>query len=269
MKNFERMINAALKGIRGTGKDKLQGDMEWQLLRCLKFFAFLAMQEMPNIQGEEDQIEFALEKMKACRLHVTGNHELCIHENARCHDQEKFVLRDRAAFGAEQRDLIVKRLFTDKVETIAWVKEKLVKPGNTSGNENYHSLVVNRGLVNKDAKVDVEINTIDAKYALATYFYNVGAEQTFTSLFNFDDELNWKISTHSLDRIAEYERNKKTNPIQMRKKKKTEADKRKALKKYQCNPLYAEPGTYLTPNQKRRQASSSDSILDCPQKKNK
>ena len=272
MKNFERLINSVLGkpgiGIKGTGKDKLQGDMEWQLLRCLKFFAFLAMREMENIQDEEDRIAFALEKMKACRLHMTGNHDFCTHQNARCHDHESYVLRDRAGFGAKQRDLIVKHLFTNKIETVAWVKEKLVKPGNTSGNENYHSLMVNRGLVNKDAKVDVELNTIDAKYALGTYFYNCGARETFTDLFNSDPKLNWKISGHSLQQIGNYEKTRKTNSVEMRKKKKIESDKREQMKKYQCNPLYAEPGTYLTQSQKR-QASLSDSVSVCPKKKNK
>ena len=54
----------------------------------------------------------------------------------------------------------------------------------------------------------------------------------------------------------------------MRKKKKKEEAKRATQKKWQCNPKYVEPGTYLTPKQKR-QAALSDSISDCPKKKNK
>ena len=77
------MINSVLGrpgiGLKGTGADKLQGDMEYKLLKCLKFFAFLAMKEMVYIDTEEEKIAFALEKMKACRLHATGNHELCTH----------------------------------------------------------------------------------------------------------------------------------------------------------------------------------------------
>ena len=267
------MINAVLGkpgiGLRGTGKDKLQNDMAFQLLNCLKFFAFLAMQEMPNIQEEEEQIAFALEKMRACRLHMTGDHELCIHENARCTDHHYFLLRDRAGFGAKQRDLIVKHLFIEKVETAAWIKDKLIKPGNTSTNENYHSLVVNRGLVNKDAKVDVELNTIDAKYALATHFYNNGASDTFLSLFNDDEKLNWKICNQGISKIEYYEKTRKTNPVAMRKKKKILLQRQAQQKKWQCNPLYAsEPGTYLTQSQKRSLVLS-DSIPDCPTKKNK
>ena len=128
--------------------------------------------------------------------------------------------------------------------------------------------MVNRGLINKDAKVDVELNTIDAKYALGTYFYNSGARETYTELFNSDSELNWKISDHSLQQIGNYEKTRKTNSVAMRKKKNVEAEKRRKMKKYQCNPLYAEPGTYLTQSQKR-QASLSDSISVCPKKKNK
>ena len=274
MKNFKTLINSVLGrpgiGLKGTGADKLQGDMEYKLLRCLKFYAFLAMQEMGNIETEEDKIAFALEKMKACRLHAIGNHDFCTHENARCHDHEYFLLRDRAAFGAKQRDLIVKHLFTEKVETVAWVKKHIIKPGNTSTNENYHSLVVNRGIVNKDAKICVEMNTIDAKYALATYFYNTGAESTFKSLFNHDENLNWKISNHGLEKIAYYEQTRRTDAVAMRKKKKKEEAKRAAQKMWQCNPLHdCEPGTYLTPKQKRKKASLSDPISNCPLKKNK
>ena len=272
MKNFQAMINSVLGrpgiSIKGTGADKLQGDMEYQLLRCLKFFAFLAMQEMEHIETEEERIAFALEKMKACRLHVIGNHEFCTHENARCHDHEYFLLRDRASFGAKQRDLIVKHLFTEKVETEKWVKKHIIKPGNTSSNENYHSLVVNRGLVNKDAKIDIQVNTIDAKYALATYFYNSGAENTFKYLFNYDEKLNWKISNHGLAKIAHYEKTRKTDAIAMRKKKKKEEAKRATQKKWQCNPKYNVPGTYRTQKQKR-EAALSDPISDCPNKKNK
>ena len=274
MKNFQSMINSVLgrpgMGLKGTGADKLQGDMEYKLLKCLKFFAFLAMKEMVYIDTEEEKIAFALEKMKACRLHATGNHELCTHENARCHDHEYFLLRDRASFGADQRDLIVKHLFTEKVETISWVKKHIIKPGNTSPNENYHSLVVNRGIVNKDAKICVETNTIDAKYALATFFYNIGAEATFKNLFNHDENLNWKISNHSLEKIAYYEQTRKTDAVAMRKKKQKEEAKRATQKKWQCNPLHdCEPGTYLTPMQKRKNASLSDSVSHCPIKKNK
>ena len=271
MKNFETLVNSVLgkSGIKlkGTGKDKLQGDIELKLIRCLKFFAFLAMKEIPNIQDEEEKISFALEKMKACRLHIIGNHELCTHENAKCRDNKSFLLQDRAGFGAKQRDLVIKHLFTNKIETVSWIKDKLTKPGNTSPNENYHSLFVNRGLVNKDANIVVEQNSIDAKYALGTYFYNSGAEVTFTGLFNHDEKLNWKISDDGLAKIASYEKTRRTNPVQMRRKKKRHNDLQATQKKWQCNPLHDyEPGTYLTPKQKRK-AFLSDPVSDHPKKK--
>ena len=100
---------------------------------------------MRYIQDEEDKIAAAQEKMKACRLHLIGDHSLCTHENAKCHDKNEFILKDRAAFGAKQRDQIVQKLFVEKVETEKWVKEKIIRPGNTSDNENYHSLVITRG----------------------------------------------------------------------------------------------------------------------------
>ena len=264
LKNFDSLVNSVLGGskkkgdvgLKGTGFDKLQGDYEYQLIRCLKFFAGLAMKEMPFIETETEKIKFAQEKMKACRLHVTGDHTLCLHENARCKDHKKYVLQDRAGFGAEQRQIIVDHLFIGKVEKEAWIKDKLIKPGNTSGNENYHSLMVTRGLVNKDARVDVDSNTVDAKYALGTFFFNDGEYETFSSLFNHDETLNWKISGHSLGQIQQYEKRAKTNPEKMQKKKAKEQAERQKQKKFQCNPKYLEPGTYVTVKQRRRRHPS-------------
>ena len=245
-------------GLKGTGFDKLQGDYEYQMIRSMKFYAGLAMKQMPYIEDEKEKIAFAQEKMKACRLHITGDHSLCTHENARCHDHKRYLLADRAGFGAEQREIIVKHLFIGKVETEAWIKEKLIKPGNTSGNENYHSLMITRGLINKDARVDVESNTIDAKYALGTYFFNNGAHETYSTLFNYDEELNWKICDHSLGQIRQYAESRKTNADKMKKKKDREQTLRSKQKKYQCNPKYLnEPGTYITVKQKRRNPSLS------------
>ena len=274
MKNFESLLNSILGktkngiGILGKGKDKLQGDYHWKMLRCLKFFAFLAMQQMPFIEEEKEKIAFAKEKMKACRLHMCGDHSLCTHENARCHEHHGYILQNRAEFGQEQRDKIVKHLFIDKLETDAWIKNKLIMPGNTSGNENYHSLMVNRGLVNKDAKVDVELNTIDAKYALGTYFFNSGATETFKSLFNHDEQLSWKISDHSLTQINRYEIQRKTNPEEMKKKKEKIMTKRSNQQKFQANPLHLlEPGTYITRKQKRNNPFLSDEVPHCASKK--
>ena len=129
--------------------------------------------------------------------------------------------------------------------------------------------MVNRGLVNKDAKVDVEMNTIDAKYALGTHFYNCGARTAYTGLFNHDEKLNWKISDHSLVQIERYEIQRKTNPEEMRKKKAKIAAERSKQKKFQCNPLYLEPGTYISRKQKRNNPFLSDDIPHCESKKNK
>ena len=226
------------------------------------------MKEMRYIQDEEDKIAAAQEKMKACRLHLTGDHSLCTHENAKCHDRNEFILKDRAGFGAEQRDQIVQKLFVEKVETAKWVKEKKIRPGNTSDNENYHSLVVTRGLINKDAKIDVEHNTIDAKYALATYFFSYGAEQTFRTLFNQDEDINWKICDQSLRKLGQYEKRARTNSIQMSKKKSRELAKRSKQAKWQCNPRHLrEPGTYVRVRQKRKVSSSSVPIKNCPKRK--
>ena len=266
LKNFASLVNSILGGskkkgdlgLKGTGHDKLQGDYEWQLINCLKYYAGIVMKEMPFIEDLNDRISFAKEKMKACRLHVIGDHSLCTHANARC-NKKKVLLGDRAGFGAKQRDQIVKHLFIDKVETEAWIKDKLINPGNTSPNENYHSLMVTRGLVNKDARVDVETNTIDAKYALGTYFFNSGATETYSELFNFDEKLNWKICDHSLGQIRQYEQKSRTNPDKMKKKKAYESAKRAKQVKWQCNPKYQaslnEPGTYVTVKQKRRNPS--------------
>ena len=256
-------------GIKGKGKDKLQGDVEFLLIQCLKFYATLAMKEMRYIEDEEDKIATAQEKMKACRLHLTGDHSLCTHENAKCHGRNEFILKDRASFGDKQRDQIVQKLFIEKVETAKWVKEKIIRPGNTSPNENYHSLVITRGLINKDAKIDVEQNKLDAKYALATYFFNLGAQQTFRTLFNQDEIINWKICDQSLRQLGQYEQRAKTTDIQMRKKKARELAKRSKQAKWQCNPRHLhEPGTYVTVAQKRKMSSSSVPIK-CPKKKNK
>ena len=266
LKNFASMVNSILGGskkkgdlgLKGTGYDKLQGDYEWKLINCLKFYAGLVMKEMPYIENVNDKIDFAKEKMKACRLHVIGDHSLCNHANARC-NKKKSLLEDRAGFGAKQRDQIVKHLFIGKVETETWIKDKLINPGNTSDNENYHSLFVTRGLVNKDARVDIDSNTIDAKYALGTYFFNSGATATFTDLFNCDENLNWKICNHTLGQIQQYENKSRTNEEQMKKKKASEAAKRAKQVKWQCNPKYKsslnEPGTYITVTQKRRNPS--------------
>ena len=255
-------------GIKGKGKDKLQGDVEFLLIQCMKFYATLVMKEMRYIENEEDKIAAAQERMKACRLHLTGDHSLCSHENAKCHDRNEFILKDRAEFGAEQRDQIVQKLFVEKVETAKWVKEKIIRPGNTSDNENYHSLVVTRGLINKDAKIDVEHNTIDAKYALATYFFNFGAQQTFRTLFNQDEDIKWKICDQSLRKLGQYEKRARTNSIQMSKKKSRELAKRSKQAKWQCNPRHLrEPGTYVTVRQKRKMSSSSVPIKNCPKRK--
>ena len=276
MKTLEALVNSVLgktkNGINILGKasDKLPGDYHWKMLNCLKFFAFLAMQEMPFIEEENEKIKFAKEKMTACRLHMLGDHSMCNHQNANCHDNRTYMLQDRAGFGQKQRDKIVKALFTDKVETDAWIKKKLICPGNTSGNENYHSLMVNRGLVNKDAKVDVELNTIDAKYALGTYFYNSGARETYTALFNHDEELNWKISDLGLGQIERYQLQRKTNQAEMRKKKAKIYERRSKQQKFQPNPLHLpKPGTYLSREQKRNNPFVSDEISPCASKKNK
>ena len=255
-------------GIKGTGKDKLQGDIEFKLIQCLKFYARLAMKEMPFIETEDEKVAVAQEKMKACRLHVIGDHSLCTHENAKCHDHEKFLLQDRASFGAKQRDLVVQKLFVEKVETEKWVKQKLIKPGNTSDNENYHSLMITRGLINKDSRVDVEGNSIDAKYALGTYFFNLGSRDTFTHLFNLDEQLNWKICDQSLRQFGQYEKLARTNPVQMRKKKKRQIDLQSKQNKWQANPRHLqEPGTYITARQKRKNPLLSVPMKIFPKKK--
>ena len=255
-------------GIKGKGKDKLQGDVEFLLIQCMKFYATLAMKEMRYIEDEEDKIAAAQEKMKACRLHLIGNHSLCTHENAKCHGRNEFILKDRAEFGAKQRDQIVQKLFVEKVETAKWVKDKIIRPGNTSDNENYHSLVITRGLINKDAKIDVEHNTIDAKYALATYFFNFGAQQTFRTLFNQDENMDWKICDQSLRKLGQYEKRARTTDVQMRKKKARELAKRSKQAKWQCNPRHDHaPGTYLTVRQKRKMSSLSVPIKNCPKRK--
>ena len=278
LKNFVSLVNSVLGGskkrgdvgLKGTGYDKLQGDYELKLINCLKFFAGLAMKEMAFIEDEKDKINFAKEKMEACRLHMTGDHRLCIHENARCKDHKGYLLEDRAGFGAEQRAILIKHLFTDKVETEAWLKDKLIHPGNTSDNENYHSLMVTRGLVNKDARVDVQSNTIDAKYALGTYFFNCGATETYSTLFNHDEKMNWKICKHSLGQIQQYEKRSRTNAEKMKKKKRLEAAKRAKQVKWQCNPKYLnEPGTYITSKQKRRRNPSLSLQTSHRPKKNK
>ena len=276
MKTIEALLTSILGNtkyginILGQGSDKLQGDYHWKMLQCLKFFAFLAMQQMPFIEEEDDKIRFAKEKMMACRLHMCGDHSLCNHMNANCHDNRGYILQDRASFGKKQRDKIVKHLFIDKVETEAWIKKKLICPGNTSANENYHSLMVNRGLVNKDAKVDVELNTIDAKYALGTYFFNSGARETYTELFNYDEKLNWKISDLGLGQIERYATQRKTNEIEMRKKKSKILERRSKQKKFQPNPRHLqEPGTYISREQKRNNPFLSDEVSPCASKKNK
>ena len=226
------------------------------------------MKEMRYIEDENDKIVAAQEKMKACRLHLTGDHSLCTHENAKCHGKNEFILKDRAAFGAKQREQIVQKLFVEKVETEKWVKEKIIRPGNTSDNENYHSLVITRGLINKDAKIDVEQNTIDAKYALGTYLFNLGAHQTFRTLFNQDEKMDWNVSDQSLRQLSQYEKRARTTDVQMKKKKARELAKRSKQAKWQCNPRHLEePGTYVTVRQKRKMSSSSVPIKNCPKKK--
>ena len=277
LKALEYLVNSILgKGtktqpgcaIKGTGKDKLQPDIEFKLIQQLKFFIWLAMKEMPFIDNEEEKIAVAQEKMKACRLHVTGDHTLCNHEGATCREHREFLLQDRFSFGEKQRDLLVQKLFIEKVETEKWVKDKLIKPGNTSGNENYHSLMITRGLVNKDSKVDVEQNTIDAKYALGTYFYNLGSQETFANLFNYDEKLNWKICDQSIRQLGQYEQRAKTNVVQMRKKKARELAKRSKQAKWQCNPRHLqEPGTYLTARQKRKNSLLPVPIKTCNKRK--
>ena len=113
--------------------------------------------------------------------------------------------------------------------------------------------MVTRNLVNKDANFNIETNTVDAKYALGTYFFNDGPCETFSTLFNHDEQLNWKICGHSLEKIRYYDQTRKTNDEKMKKKKARKQEKIAAQKKHQCNPKYLnEPGIYVTARQKRK-----------------
>ena len=70
LKNFASMVNSILGGskkkgdlgLKGTGYDKLQGDYEWKLINCLKFYAGLVMKEMPYIENVKDKIDLPKKK---------------------------------------------------------------------------------------------------------------------------------------------------------------------------------------------------------------
>ena len=259
LKNFDRWITKILSSkdvkLIGTGKSKMQGDILRDLCKTIRFYANLAFKGMDNITDEDEKIQHGLLKMKACRLHITGDHSLCTHENSNCLLTAYLLQNDfenGMKWGERERNLVVKHLFTDQLETTDWVKKHLIKPGNTSHNENYHSVLVKRGLINKDSNANVFSNSIDAKYALGTLFFNLGAKDTYETLFNQDESLNWKISQYHLHKIDEYQNLKcRTNQVQMAQKKKREENKKDKQKRFNRNPRNG-PGVYQSAIQKRR-----------------